>query len=60
MNNVSRFNKVQSPCFSASHIVEMRDALNTMARQNNNDPRNIEISMTLHELNILVGVLEAR
>ena len=60
MNNITRFSKIHSPCFSASHIVEMNHAMNAMTRNNGEDPRDIMIDLTLHELNILVAALEAK
>lgn len=60
MNNVIRFCKIEDPCFSISHIIEMCDALNIINYKNGRDPRDVEIGVTLHELNILVDALEAR
>lgn len=55
MLNVSRFNKIESPCWSAAHIAEMREALNKSAKSQGKDPRDVMIELSLHELNILVN-----
>ena len=60
MNNITRFSKINSPCYSASHIIEMASAINEHAYKTKQDPRSIEIPLTLHELNILVAALEAK
>jgi len=58
--NITRFNKVESPCWSASHIVELRDALNDMAKSRGQEPRDVAVEITLHELNLLVEAIKVK
>lgn len=60
INNVSRFDKLNSPCYSASHLIEMSQELNKQALDYNVDPREALVNLSLHELNILISALKIR
>jgi len=57
---VIRFDKIESPCWSASHLLEMHGAMNRDAIRQETDPRDVVINLSLHEFNLLVKSIKGK